>query len=109
MPGGDEPKRIRLWFLGFLFRERRLQSLFSNAGKQTKPVCFLSKGHSGVSGKADIEGSFVVSRGNMGMLLWAERHPCGMPLGQRFGVIHCEALLVAPAEGSKRYLRKLSS
>jgi hypothetical protein len=62
----------------------------------------FSKGRSGVSGKAYIEGCFIVSRGNVGMLLWAERHPRGMPLGQWFGVIHCEALLVAPAEASKR-------
>jgi hypothetical protein len=104
MPGGDEPKRIRLWFLGFCFASAA-SSFFSNAGKQTKPVCFFSKGRSGVSGKAYIEGCFIVSRGNVGMLLWAERHPRGMPLGQWFGVIHCEALLVAPAEASKRYLR----
>jgi len=82
-----------------------LALFFSNAGKQTKPVCFFGKGRSGVSGKAYIEGCFIVSRSNVGMLLWAERHPRGMPLGQWFGVIHCEALLVAPAEASKRYLR----
>jgi hypothetical protein len=39
-------------------------------GKQTKPVCFFSKGRPSVSGKAYIEGCFIVSRGNVGMLLW---------------------------------------
>ena len=43
------PKRVRLWFLGFLFREYRLLFLFSNAGKQTKPIRFSSEGRSDVS------------------------------------------------------------
>jgi hypothetical protein len=34
----------------------RLLSLFVNMGKQTKPICFFSKGRSGMSGEAYIEG-----------------------------------------------------
>ena len=86
MPCGNEPKRVRLYFMGFLFRKSRLLSLFSNAGKQSKPICFFSKGRSGVSGKAYIEGCAIVSRGNMGVLLWPKRH-VGMPLEQ-FDVTH---------------------
>jgi hypothetical protein len=63
-------------------------SLFVDAGKQTKPICFFSKGRSGLSGKANIEGCLIVSGGNMGVLFWAKRHPCRMSVGQRFGVIH---------------------
>jgi len=64
----------------------RLLSLFVNMGKQTKPICFFSKGGSGLSGKADIECCFIVGRGNMGVLLWPKRH-VGMPLEQ-FDVTH---------------------
>ena len=74
--------------MGFLFRASRLLSLLSNAGKQPKPICFFSKGRSGLSGKANIEGCFIVSRGDMGMLFWRKRHPRGgMPLEQ-FDVTH---------------------
>src|SRR4029079_4163157 len=86
MPRGNEPKRVRLYFMGFLFRKSRLLSLFSNAGKQSKPICFFSKGRSGVSGKAYIEGCAIVSRGNMGVLLWPYT-TAGVPLKQ-FDVTH---------------------
>src|SRR5262245_15389694 len=89
----------------WVFVSRVPLALFFPTRASRRTVCFFSKGRSGVSGKAYIEGCFIVSRGKVGMLLWAERHPHGMPLGQWFGVIHCEALLVAPAEASKRYLR----
>lgn len=65
-------------------RECRSLSHFSNAGKQTKPICFFSKGRSGMGGKAHIEGCIIVSRGNTGLLFWAKRHPASrMPVGQR--------------------------
>jgi hypothetical protein len=106
MPCGDEPKRVWLWFLGLLFRECNLLFLFSNASKQTKPVCFFSKDRSGVSGKADIEGGFVVGRGNVKVLFRPKRHT-GMALEQ-FGVTH-----VRPSGGPRRskqtLLEKLSS
>jgi hypothetical protein len=54
-----------------------LRSFFSNAGKQTKPICLFSKGHSGVSGEANIEGCAIVSLGNMGVLFWRKRHSRG--------------------------------
>ena len=97
MPCGNEPKRVRLYFMGFLFRKSRLLSLFSNAGKQSKPICFFSKGRSGVSGKAWISRCFLVSRSNVGALFGAKRHSRWMLLGtrsttrahqERFGVTH---------------------
>jgi hypothetical protein len=63
--------------LGLFVSRLPLSLFFSNAGKQTKPVCFLSKGRSGPSGKAYIEGCFLVSRSDVGGLFWAKRHPCG--------------------------------
>src|SRR5262249_5139769 len=106
MPCGDEPKRVWLWFLGLLFRECNLLFLFSNASKQTKPVRFFSKDRSGLSGKADIEGRFVVGRGNVQVLFRPKRHT-GMALEQ-FGVTH-----VRPSGGPRRskqtLLEKLSS
>jgi hypothetical protein len=65
-------------------------------------LLFFSKDRSGVSGKADIEGGFVVGRGNVKVLFRPKRHT-GMALEQ-FGVTHVRPL-VAPAEASKRYLR----
>jgi len=59
-----KPKRVGLWFLSFLFSECRSLFLFSNAGKQTKPIRFFSEGRSGVSGEAYIEGCAIVSRSN---------------------------------------------
>jgi len=96
MPCGNEPERVQLHFMGFLSREPRLLSLFSDTGKQPKPICFFSKGRSGVSGKAYIEGCAIVSRGNVEVLFWP-KHPRGMPVRrhrrthahqERFGVIH---------------------
>jgi hypothetical protein len=105
---GDEPKRVRIWLLG-LFRFTRLQcrSPFSHAGKQTKPICFFSKGCSRLSWKARIERCFVVSGGNMGVLFWSKKHPCRMPLRQRFDVIHGGPSCWTPAESTKRYFRSL--
>jgi hypothetical protein len=80
----------------FCFGEPRLLSLFSNAGEQTEPICFSSKGRSGVRGKAYIEGCAIVSRGNVEVLFWP-KHPRGMPVRrhrrthahqERFGMIH---------------------
>jgi hypothetical protein len=98
MPRGNEPKRVRLYFMGFSFRKCRPLLLFANAGTQTKPICFSSKGRSGVRGKADIERCFIVGRGNMGVLLRPKRH-AGVPLEQ-FSVTHVRPSL-APAESNK--------
>src|SRR5262249_16891341 len=78
---------------------------FRNAGKQAKPIRFPSKGRSGVSGKAYIEGCFIVSSGDMGVLFCLKRHP-RMSLGQRRAdryVIHGSPLAGPPAALNKPY------
>jgi hypothetical protein len=98
---GDEPKRVLQCTLGYGVRfpshQCRLLSLFSNADKQTKPICFSGKGCSGVRGKAYIERRFIVGRGNMGVLFWplSDIRRCRW---NSSALLMCEALLLAPAD-----------
>jgi hypothetical protein len=83
--------------MSFLFRECGFY-LFSNAGTQAKPICLSRKSRSGVRRKAYIEGGFVVSRGDMGVLFWGKRHPHRMLRGQRFSLIHVRPSWCPPNE-----------
>ena len=69
--------------LRFARNQCRLLSFFSNAGKQTKPICLPGKGRSGLGGKALIRCRPLVGGSNLRVLFCLKNHSGRMQLAPK--------------------------